>query len=196
LRTSIRPPLSILLSVAMIAATAVALLATPAAATPVAEWDETYQALGRVFPDPQGCLTGLPLASPNANGNACAVQFVQWDEAIAGLAFLAEKYPRYVQLINLPQQFGTHDHFANESLMSAGIPREDLMREQRPLYVVKVTDKASTTPEADRRHFAYSLSIHGIERAGLEGGIRAVEDLATWAACENGDAPDQIDCGT
>lgn len=196
MHASVRPLLSILLSAAMIAATAVALLATPASATPVADRDETYQALGRVFPDPQGCLTGLPLASPNANGNACAVQFVQWDEAIAGLAFLAEKYPRYVQLINLPQQFGTHEHFANESLMSAGIPREDLTREQRPLYVVKVTDRASATPEADRRHFAYSLSIHGIERAGLEGGIRAVEDLATWAACENGDAPGEIDCGS
>ncbi len=196
MRASVRTPLSILLTVAMAAATLVAVLATPAGATPVAEQDLTYEAMGRVFPDPQGCVTGLPLASPNANGNVCALQFVQWDEAIGGLRFLAEKYPRYVQLINLPQQFGTHEHFANESLMSAGIPREDLTREQRPLYVVKVTDRASSTPESDRKHFAYSLSIHGIERAGLEGGIRAVEDLATWAACENGDAPAQIDCGT
>ncbi|MEX1163224.1 MAG: M14 family zinc carboxypeptidase [Nitriliruptor sp.] len=132
--------------------------------------------------------------SPNANGNVCAAQFVQWDEAIAGLAFLEDKYPRYVQLINLRTQFGDHDHFATESLRSAGIPREDLSREHRDLYVVKVTDADSPTPEADRKHFAYSLSIHGIERAGLEGGLRAAEDLATWAACENGDAPTQIDC--
>jgi hypothetical protein len=193
-RATVRRPLSAVLAAALLGAVSVA-VATPATATPVAERDETYQAMGRVFPDPHGCLSGMPLASPNANGSACAAQFVQWDEAIAGLRFLAEKYPRYVQLINLRTQYGDHAEFANESLRSAGIPREDLSREQRDLYVVKVTDRSSGTEEADRKHFAFSLSIHGIERAGLEGGIRAVEDLATWAACENGDAPAQIDCG-
>jgi hypothetical protein len=193
-RATVRRPLSVLVAVALLAAASVALIATPAVATPVAARDETYQAMGRVFPDPHGCVSGAPLTSPNANGNVCAAQFVQWDEAIAGLQFLAEKYPRYVQLINLRSQYGDHAHFANESLRSAGIPREDLTREQRDLYVVKVTDRASSTAEPDRQHFAFSLSIHGIERAGLEGGIRAVEDLTTWAACENGDAPEQIDC--
>ena len=39
-------------------------------------------------------------------------------------------------------------------------------------------------PIADRKHFAWSLSVHGIERAGIEGGLRAIEDLATWGANE------------
>jgi hypothetical protein len=192
----VRRPLSILVAVAMVGALLVAVLATPASATPVAESDATYATMGRVFPDPHGCVSGMPLASPNANGNVCAVQFVQWDEAIGGLQYLAETYPRYVQLINLRTQYGDHRDFQGLSFTTAGIPREDLQREHRDLYVVKVTDRDSATPEADRKHFAYSLSIHGIERAGLEGGIRAVEDLATWAACENADAPSQIDCAT
>ena len=41
-------------------------------------------------------------------------------------------------------------------------------------------------PEADKKLFAFPLSIHGIERAGAEAGVRAAEDLATWAACEAG----------
>jgi hypothetical protein len=190
----IRRPLSFVLAASLVASVALVLLAPAAEATPVADRDETYALMGRVFPDPHGCVAGAPMTSPNANGNVCAAQFVQWDEAIAGLRFLAERYPRYVQLINLRTQYGDHPHFANEQLRSAGIPREDLTREHRDLFVVKVTDRRSATPEEDRRHFAYSLSIHGIERAGLEGGIRAVEDLATWAACENGDAPGAIDC--
>ena len=54
---------------------------------------------------------------------------------------------------------------------------------------MKVTDEQSTVPENQRKHFAYVLSIHGIERAGLEGGIRALEDLVTWAACEENPQP-------
>jgi hypothetical protein len=192
----VRRPLSFLVAAAMTGALLVAVLATPVTATPVAESDVAYQTMGRVFPDPHGCVSGMPLASPNANGNVCAVQFVQWDEAIGGLQYLAERFPRYVQLINLRTQYGDHADFQGLSFASAGIPREDLQRERRDLYIVKVTDRDSATPEADRKHFAYSLSIHGIERAGLEGGIRAVEDLATWAACENADAPTQIDCAT
>ncbi len=45
-----------------------------------------------------------------------------------------------------------------------------------------VTDRDSPVARADRQRFAFSLSIHGIERAGLEGGVRAAEDLVTWAA--------------
>jgi hypothetical protein len=180
--------------VALLASLLVAGVATPVGATPVADRDEALAVFGRVFPDPHGCVSGAPTTSPHANGKLCAVQFVQWEEAIGGLRYLAERYPRYVQLINLRAQYGDHRDFVGEEFRTAGIPREDLSRERRDLYVVKVTDRASPTPEEDRRHFAFSLSIHGIERAGLEGGIRAVEDLATWAACENGDAPEQIDC--
>jgi Zinc carboxypeptidase len=155
-------------------------------ATPVAIDETTYQQLGRVFPDPHGCVRGLPGKSPWAKGKVCAAQYIQWDEAIGGLRFLEARFPRYLQLIDLNTQFGDNPAFDDLDLRSAGLPREDLSRDKRDLYVVKVTDAQSSVPEASRKHFAYSLSIHGIERAGIEGGIRAIEDLVTWTACEQG----------
>ena len=43
------------------------------------------------------------------------------------------------------------------------------------MIVVRVTDE--TVPDAGKKRYALSLSIHGIERAGVEGGTRAMEDL-------------------
>ena len=60
-------------------------------------------------------------------------------------------------------------------------------RDRRPLYMFKVTDSQSPVAENMRLHFVYAGSIHGIERAGAEGGIRAMEDLVTWGATD----PDQ-----
>jgi hypothetical protein len=45
-----------------------------------------------------------------------------------------------------------------------------------------------------KKFFVFPLSIHAIERAGAEAGIRAAEDLATWAACEAGLAPALTNC--
>ncbi|MGH2663366.1 MAG: M14 family zinc carboxypeptidase [Actinomycetota bacterium] len=162
----------------------VGVAAPPVVATPVATNDELYGLYGRVFPDPHGCLRGAPATSPWAKGEVCAGQYVQWDEAVSGLQFLESKFGRYLQVINLRTMLGDHPAFANRDFQSAGLPQPDLSRDRRDLYVIKVTDRQSPVPEAERKHFAYSLSIHGIERAGLEGGIRAIEDLVTWAACE------------
>jgi hypothetical protein len=193
---AVRRPSALLALIGLLATVLVAVTTSAAEATPVADRDEAYAAFGRVFPDPHGCLDGdVPTASPHAKGTVCAMQFIQWDEALAGLAYLEERFGDYVELINLADEdFADHPELSIEDFRSAGIAREDLSREQRDLYVVKVTDDRSPMPEADREHFVYSLSIHGIERAGLEGGLRAVEDLATWAACENGDAPEAVDC--
>jgi hypothetical protein len=159
---------------------------SPVAAVPVAVTDAQYDTFGRVFPDPHGCLRGAPGTSPWAKGDVCATQFAQWDETLAGLRYLEQRFPRYLQVQNLRTMFGDHPAFTDQSFQSAGLPRTDLSRLKRDLYVVKVTDRESAVPEADRRHFAYSLSIHGIERAGVEGGVRAIEDLVSWAACEGG----------
>ena len=170
------------------AAFALAPRSTPqAVAVPVATDDSTYEVLGRVFPDPHGCLSGAPAASPWAKGNVCAAQFVQWDEALAGLRYLEERYGRFIELINLRELRDLEPAFANLDMQSAGLPNEDLSRDRRDLYAVRVTDRQSPVPERERKHFVYGLSIHGIERAGLEGGIRAAEDLVTWAA----ESPDQ-----
>jgi hypothetical protein len=167
---------------------------------PVATDEATYQAFGRVFPDPHGCQAYLasdadgdgvkdtpPGVSPWAKGRVCADQFLSYEEVLEGTSFLANRFPDFLKVIRLDQAFD------NPNYMSAGIPRtaafddgklQVLERDRRPLYMFKVTDRTSTVPESDRLHFAYSLSIHGIERAGVEGGVRAMEDLVTWAACE------------
>jgi hypothetical protein len=173
--------------VALLLAVATALSAfgpvTPrAAAIPVASSDTTYSTFGRVFPDPQGCLHGQAGASPWAKGNVCAVQFLGWDETLAGLRYLQQRFPRYAQLVNLRDLKTTVPEFAGLDMQTAGLPTTTLGRDRKDLYVFKVTDNQSTIPLADRHRFAYSLSIHGIERAGLEGGVRAAEDLITWAA--------------
>jgi Zinc carboxypeptidase len=157
----------------------------PAAhAIPTASDDTTYAAFGRVFPDPHGCVRGLPGKSPYAKGAVCAAQFTQWDEALAGMKYLQQRFPRYLKLIDLYEAYKNDPAFAGEDLRSAGLPKEDMTRDKRDLYVVKITDARSNIAEPARKHFVYSLSIHGIERAGLEGGLRTAEDLVTWAACE------------
>jgi zinc carboxypeptidase len=171
-------------------------LPASAVPNPVATNEATYQAYGRVFPDPQGCLSHdtdgddvndvvAPGASPWAKGNVCVAQFLQYQEFVDGMKFLESLYPRFIQVIRLDERY------KNPDFRSAGLPRlvafEDgktkvLGRDRRPLYMLKVTDAKSSIPEDERLHFVYSGSIHGIERAGAEGQIRAAEDLVTWAA--------------
>ncbi len=168
---------------------------------PVATDEASYQAFGRVWPDPHGCLaTGVPDTdgdgikdtpqgvSPWAKGRVCADQYLQYQEVIEGAKFLERRFPEYLKVVKLEEAYD------NLNYRSAGLPRgavvddgkvKILGRDRRPLYMFKVTDATSEVPEKDRLHFAYSLSIHGIERAGVEGGTRAMEDLVTWAACEN-----------
>ena len=163
---------------------------------PVATNDATYELYGRVFPDPQGCLSHdtdgdevndvvAPGASPWAKGNVCVAQFLQYQEFLDGMKFLENRFPRFLEVIRLDERY------KNPDFRSAGLPRlvgiEDgkarvLGRDRRPIYMLKVTDRTSSIPENKRLHFVYSGSIHGIERAGAEGSIRAAEDLVTWAA--------------
>lgn len=72
--------------------------------------------------------------------------------------------PGIVDVKTVAQWIGTPD------LKSAG---------GRDIYVVRVTDESVTTP---KRQVAVSLSVHGNESAGREGGVRYLEDLATWWA--------------
>lgn len=139
-----------------------------AAATPIADTDALYDLYGRVFPDPHGCVRGLPGRSPYAKGNVCATQFIQFDESIRGLRYLESRFGRFMEIRELPWR-------------SAGLPTSTLDRETYPLYAVRVTDE---TVSGEKKRFAFSLSIHGIERAGVEGGTRAIEDLVTWGTQE------------
>ncbi|HVE75041.1 MAG TPA: M14 family zinc carboxypeptidase, partial [Mycobacteriales bacterium] len=54
----------------------------------------------------------------------------------------------------------------------------------RDIWVARVTDPS--VPSSRKRQVAVSLSVHGLEPAGREGGIRYLEDLARWAATDPG----------
>ncbi|MEY2426408.1 MAG: hypothetical protein QOI61_1980, partial [Actinomycetota bacterium] len=141
--------------------------ASPALAIPSATNDTTYAAYGRVFPDPQGCTKGAPGSSPWAKGKVCATHFLQWDETLAGLRYLQGKFPRFAKLVNLRELKETVPEFADVDMQSAGLPQADLTRDRRDLHVLVLTDDRSPVPLADRHRYALSLSVHGIERAGL-----------------------------
>ena len=178
-----------LLCLSLAATGAVALPGT-AAATPVATDDAAYERCGRVFPDPQAfgpSSSPLPTESPWAKGNAVcrAVDFIQFDEAIGGLRYLEQRYPEFVEVYNLREDFAEVLDLSQGEGQSAGLPRPDLSRERSDLYMVRITDER--VPDDEKKKFLFTLSLHGIEKAGLEGGLRAAEDLATWGATD----PDQ-----
>ncbi len=181
----------------------------PAFAGPIADNDALYAMCGRTFPDPHaywapelGEDTPHPGrgTSPFAKGNApCAAKtFISYEEAVRGLTYLENRPDtgQFIEVINLAT---TKDprirKVLNEELgdgTSEGLPKVGGGLDQGPLYLVKVTapegavlaDGVEPIRERRRKHFAWSLSVHGIERAGIEGGLRAVEDLATWGARE------------
>ncbi|HUG83095.1 MAG TPA: cell wall-binding repeat-containing protein [Euzebya sp.] len=190
------------LAVAVVLAVALAgqVAAPPqAGATPIATDDEAYASFQRVFPDPQGCLTEGPGVSPFAEGAVCSTDFIQFQEMVAGIEYLqtidpeafgglypdgGRPFAEFVELQRLDEDHADALNLEDGDGLSAGLPQNDLSREHSPLYMIKVTDSASDIPESDREHFIFSLSVHGIERAGAEGGIRAAEDLVTWAATD------------
>ena len=190
-----RRTIGVAVIVVLVAGLAIAGSLTPVQSRPVATNETDYTAYGRVFPDPHGCNQGEPGSSPFAKGNVCAVDFLQLHETIGGLRFLEELYPRYVEVFTLHEDFNCKGLPVDDpekgcdAFKSAGLPvtasaqnGEGVTREKHPLYMVRITDEQERDEQKD--YFVFPLSIHGIERAGVEGGTRAAEDLATWAACE------------
>ncbi|HEX8646781.1 MAG TPA: M14 family zinc carboxypeptidase [Thermoleophilaceae bacterium] len=171
-------------------------LAAPAGATPVATSQEQYSSLGRVFPDPLANCTGTP-CSPFAQGNVPATQFIGYQEFVSGMRLLNSKpeWRRYLEVWPLDGKMGEGSQsqpgdamFPGNDLgrlefkprsdhQSAGLATSTQSRSKSDMYVVRVTDE--TVPDKGKKRYALSLSIHGIERAGAEGGIRAIEDLVT-----------------
>jgi hypothetical protein len=181
---------------------AAAILPATAAATPVATSDGAYSVLGRVFPDPLGgCQNfGTSPCSPNAQGNFPATQFIQFQEFVQALDYMNEKpeWARYMEVwplstgdfdgnnLDLDGDGNADPEFdPKPEYRSAGLPTSTLERQKSDLYVVRVTDE--TVPDAGKKRYTLSLSIHGIERAGAEGGTRAMEDLVTAATTQRSD---------
>ena len=164
-----------------------------AAATPVATSDEQYTLYGRVFPDPMGGCQNLGESpcSPNAQGNMAATQFIGRQEFLDALEYMNQNaaWQHYMEVWPLdgtgdvPRQQPRLEFDPKAEFESAGLPTSTLDRAKSNLIVVRVTDE--TVPDAGKKRYALSLSIHGIERAGAEGGTRAMEDLVTAATTGN-----------
>lgn len=108
-----------------------------------------------------------------------------------GLEYLAQTYPRWVSVTTL------REHFRDVNAVSAG-PDEVRSYEEKDegrgdgwdIHVVKITDHK--VPDRKKLPLFFSLSVHGNERGGLEGGVRTAEDLA-MAATNGGTISDGAD---
>lgn len=100
------------------------------------------------------------------------VSHIQHDngEYLTAIRALERDFPRFVKVRKI-------DHYVGHAVESVG---------GRPIWIIEVTDFQA--PERDKVPVVVSLSVHGPERAGIEGGARYVEDLARWAT----DEPDHI----
>lgn len=109
--------------------------------------------------------------------------FVQHDmgEYEDGINALERDYPRFVKVRTFSEVLG------KETLSAGG----------REIYLVEITD--FNAPEKDKVGVVISMAVHGPERAGLEGGVRYMEDLARWATDDpermlaNGTEPDSTE---
>jgi hypothetical protein len=106
-----------------------------------------------------------------------------FSEYRSGLEYLQKLYPRWISVFTLKDYFGSKD------AVSAGPDkvRPDDKADSGDGYdivVVKITDHQ--IPDKDKQKLMFSLSIHGDERGGLEGGVRTAEDLVI--AADQGDA--------
>jgi hypothetical protein len=170
-----------------------------------ANTNATYTACNRVFSDPHAYWPAPtqpnPDQSPFAKGAAAcrATDFYSYSDVFYGnsviqpaMGFLENLFPRFIEWYNLEQDFGELPKNVCatstdlQDYCSAGLPRQGAgpvdSRVKNELFLVRVTDES--VPETNKKFFAFPLSIHGIERAGAEAGVRMIEDLATWGYCE------------
>ena len=145
----------------LIAAAAVPVLvalALPSGAAPSCTEGSTAACGGRVVAEPEDSLTFHQFDGP-------------LESVERSLAAIEKIAPRYLEVMTLAEATGNPKHTS-----FAG----------RPLWVVRVTDEQ--VPRSGKAQVAASLSVHGLEAAGREGGLRYVEDLARWGANE----PDRL----
>ena len=105
-----------------------------------------------------------------------------------GLQFLEEKYPRWIDVFSFSQHFGT------KKAVTAGEDNirpyeDDDTKDGHDIMVIRITDHK--VPDKGKETLFFSLSVHGNERGGLEGGLRAAEDLAI-AASDTGENPERL----
>jgi hypothetical protein len=157
-----------------------AFTAMPASATPVCT--DGYKggpplALcgGRIFPESTNAVGYVQYtAYPSPQPGLGPAGFREYQD---GIDFMAQKYPRFVTVTKLSDVYGKNAVSAGPDVKRAFDPADT--GDGREIPVIKVTD--NTVPDAGKRRLFFSLSIHGNERGGLEGGLRTAEDLAMGA---------------
>ncbi len=114
-----------------------------------------------VCPDDKTMCGGRIFPEPDTT-----LDFVQFSngEYTDGILALEDQYPKFVKVSTL-------DKLLNDD--------KAVSFDGHPIHVVEITNFG--VPERRKLPVMVSLSVHGHERAGLEGGVRYMEDLATWA---------------
>lgn len=166
------------------AAFSLAWLVPPAAATPVCTdgfkgGPPLATCGGRIFPEAEIARSYVQYL-PDPSG------FAEYEH---GIKYLAKLYPRWISVFNFA------DHFRDGRARTSG---EDGVRSYEDgdaedgfdIWGIKITDHK--VPDRGKETLFFSLSVHGNERGGLEGGLRAAEDLA-MAAADGGTIVDGID---
>ncbi|MFN2526909.1 MAG: M14 family zinc carboxypeptidase [Actinomycetota bacterium] len=158
--------------------------AMPAIATPVCTdgyhgGPPRIRCGNRVFPE-AALATGYVQYTPDPT---------EFSEFRHGIEYLAELYPRWISVYTFTE------YFRDKKAVSAGGDRirsyeKDDSGDGRDIWVIKITDHK--VPDKGKMALTYSLSVHGNERGGLEGGLRTAEDLA-MAAESGGTIIDGID---
>jgi hypothetical protein len=122
---------------------------------------------GRIFPE-------AALARAYIQQSADPTGFKEFEH---GIKYLALKYPRWISVMSFRDLYG-------DDAVSVGPDKrrsytETDTNDGRDIWVIKITDHE--VPDDQKKALLFSLSVHGNERGGLEGGARTAEDLAIAA---------------
>lgn len=106
---------------------------------------------------------------------ALSASFIQHDgygglvagEYELGIKALATRFPNFVKVNTLAELLDDPEAVSYDG---------------RDIWVIEVTDFRE--PEEGKEPVVVSLSVHGLEKAGIEGGVRYAEDLARWATSD------------
>jgi hypothetical protein len=134
---------------------------------------------GRVFPDTANSVDYVQYLPDPVTGFA---------EFKHGVEYLAQLYPRWISVFTLSDHFGDADAVSVGPDGRRSYAANDT-GDGHDIFVIKLTDH--TIPDDGKESLLYSLSIHGDEKGGIEGGVRTAEDLVI-AAEEGGSITDGI----
>ena len=123
---------------------------------------------GRTFPEVENSTDYVQYLPDPATG---------FSEYVHGMQYLQETYPRWISVFTLRSLYG--DDAVSMGPDGDRSYEEDDTGDGYDIFVVKITDH--TVPDEGKQRLLYSLSVHGNEKGGLEGGVRAAEDLAIAA---------------